>query len=210
LIATVSVRCFATGLREDKEKDVRLTAIFVSSLAVCLASYLPATGQEVNLDTVAAQPGAQTTTTINNDGSEETVVKLPNGVIFRRVERNGETRTVGTDLSGHGAVLCSWEIYATLAAALEICPEYQNESLKASLASAVDRINDFIVANSMFPVSTAEVEKRAASKREARLCRSRDLAGMIKSIGSVSHDKLMSGVADLLSVPRPPVMNPCL
>ena len=189
---------------------MRFTAIFVSSLAVCLASYAPATGQKVNLDTIAAQPGAQTTTTINNDGSETTVVKLPNGVVFHQGRRNGKTWIVGTDHSGHGAVLCSWEISVVLAAALEICPAYRNESLKDSLASAVDRINDFIVANSLFPVSKAELEKRAASKREARLCRSSGVAGMLKSFGSVSHDELMSGIADLLSVPRPPVMNPCL
>jgi hypothetical protein len=189
---------------------VRFAAIFVSSLAVCLASYAPTAGQGVNLETIGAQPGAQTTTTVNKDGSEDTVVKFPNGVVFRSVGRNGETRIFGADHSGHGAVLCSWEIYVTLAAALEICPRYRNESLRASLASAVDRINDFIVANSLFPVAKTELEKRAASKREVRLCRSRGVAGMLKSVGSVSHDKLMSGVADLLSVPRPPVMNPCL
>jgi len=103
-------------------------------------------------------------------------------------------------------------IYIELAAALEICPEYRNEPLKADLADAIDRINDFIVANSLSPVSKAELEKRAASRREdVSLCRPNGaLGGMLKSIGSASHEKLMSSVADLLSVPRPPVANPCL
>jgi hypothetical protein len=199
--------------RRRKEKVMRFAAILVSGLAISLGSYAPATGQGVNLDVIAAQPGAQTTTTMNNDGSEDTVVKLPNGVAFHQMRRNGETRTFGSDLSGHGAVLCSWEIYVALAAALEICPEYRNEPLKADLAYAIDRINDFIVANNLFPVSKAELEKRAASRREdaSRLCRpDSPAAGMLKSLGSVSHDKLVSSVADLLSVPRPPVMNPCL
>jgi len=191
---------------------MRFAAILVSSLAVSLASYTPASGQGVNLDAIAAQPGAQTTTTKNNDGSEVTEVKLPNGVVFRQERRNGKTLTFGNDVSGHGAVLCRWEIYVAMAAALEICPEFRNEPLKADLTNAIDRINDFIVANSLFPVSKADLEKRAASRREdaSRLCRSDGLAGMIKSAGLVSHDKLMSSVADLLSVPRPPVMSPCL
>lgn len=190
--------------------DVRFAAILVLSLAASLASYASAAGQDMNFEAIVAQPGAQTTTNINKDGSEDTVVKLPSGVVFRSVRRNGKTQTVGADHSGHGAVLCSWEIYVTLAAALEICPEYRNESLKTSLTSAVDKINDFIVANSMAPVSKAELEKSAISKREGRLCQSRGVAAMLKSAGSVPHDELMSGVADLLSVPRPPVMNPCL
>jgi hypothetical protein len=107
--------------------------------------------------------------TVNKDGSEDTVVKLPSGVVFHRVRRNGETRTFGNDLSGHGAVLCSWEIYVALAAALGICPEYRNEPLRADLANTIDRINEFI--NNLFPVSKAELEKLAASRRDAsRLC----------------------------------------
>jgi len=191
---------------------MRFAAIFVASLAVSLASYAPATGQGVTLNAIAAQPGAKTTTTKNNDGSEVTEVRLPSGVVFSQQRRNGQTLTYAADVSGHGAVMCSWEIYVGVAAALEICPEFRNEPLKADLANAIDRINDFIVANSLSPVSKAEVEKAAASRREAasRLCRSDDFAGMIKALGSMSHDKLMSSVADLLSVPRPPVMNPCL
>jgi hypothetical protein len=189
---------------------MRYRGIFISGLAACLTSYALAAGQELDWETIIAKPGAQTTTTVNKDGSKETVARFPNGVAFHQGRRNGEMWIVGTDHSGHGAVLCSWEIYVTLAAALEICPQYRNESLKANLASAVDRINDFIVGNSMFPVSKAELEKRAASKREVRLCQSRTVAGMLKSLQSVPDEKLMSGIADLLSVPRPPVMNPCL
>jgi hypothetical protein len=81
-----------------KKKEMRFSAILVSSL-VSLASYVPAMGQGVNLDAIAAQPGAQTTTTKNTDGSEVTEVKLPNGVMFRQERRNGETRTFGNDLS---------------------------------------------------------------------------------------------------------------
>jgi hypothetical protein len=194
-------------------KDVRLAATLVSSLAVSLASYGSAMGQGVNLDAIAAQPGAQTKTTMSNDGSEVTEVRLPNGVVFHQERRNGKTLTFGNDVSGHGAVLCSWEIYVGVAAALEICPEFRNEPLKADLANAIDRINDFIVANSLFPISKAELETRAASRTgdASQLCRpDGPAAAMLKSFGSLSHDKLMSSVADLLSVPRPPVMNPCL
>jgi hypothetical protein len=191
---------------------MRFAAILVLSLAVSLASRAPAAGQEVNLDAIAAQPGAQITTSTNNDGSEVKEVKLPNGVVFRQERRNGETRTVGIDTSGHGAVMCSWGIFVGVHAALEICPEFRNEPLKADLASAIDRINDFIVANSLSPVSKADLMKRAASGRKdvPQLCRSDDMAGMIKAFGSMSHDKFTSTVSDLLSVPRPPVMNPCL
>jgi hypothetical protein len=63
---------------------------------------------------------------MNNNGSEDTVVKLPSGVAFHWVRRDGETRTFGSDLSGRGAALSSWGIYVGLAAALEICPEYRD------------------------------------------------------------------------------------
>jgi hypothetical protein len=191
---------------------MRFAAILISSLAVSLASFAPATGQHVNLDAIAAQPGAQSTTTMDKDGGEVREVKLPNGVVFHQERRNGETLTSGEDLSGHGAVLCSWNIYVGLAAALEVCPEFRNKPLKADLANAIDRINDFIVANSLSPVSKAELKKRAAYMRDdvSRICRSDDMVGMIKSFELVSHDKFMSSVADLLSVPRPAVMNPCL
>jgi hypothetical protein len=111
--------------------------------------------------------------------------------------------------------MCAWEIYVGLAAALETCPEYRNEPLRADLSNAIDKINDFIVANSLSPVSKAQLEKGAASRRDVPgLCQPDGAAGMVKSLASVSHDqlhdKLMSSVADLLSVPRPPVMNPCL
>lgn len=194
-------------------KDMRFAAILISSLAVSLALYGSATGQGVSLDAIAARPGAQTTTTMSNDGSEVTEVKLPNGVVFHQERRNGRTQTFGNDVSGHGAVLCSWQIYVGVAAALEICPEFRNEPLKADLANAIDRINDFIVANSLSPISKAELEKRATSRRvdASQLCRpDGPAAAMLKSFGSVSHDKLMGSVDDLLSVPRPPVMNPCL
>jgi hypothetical protein len=102
------------------------------------------------------------------------VVKLPSGVAFHWVRRNGETRTFGSDRSGRGAVLSSWGLYVDLAAAREICPEYLNKPLETDLANAVDKINDFIVANSLFPVSKVGLEKRAASRWEdvSRLCRS--------------------------------------
>jgi hypothetical protein len=181
-------------------------------LTIALATYVPATGQGVDFDAIAALPGAQTTTTKSTDGSEVTEVKLPNGVVFHRERRNGETSTYGADLSGHGAVMCAWRIYNGLAAALESCPEYRNEPLKADLADAIDRINDFIVANSLSPVTKAELERTAAAAMKEnvpRLCQSGDLAGMLKSAG-LAHDRFMSSVADLLSIPRPPVTNPCL
>jgi hypothetical protein len=192
---------------------MRFAAILALSLAASVASYTPVRGQGVNLDAVAAQPGAQTTTTVHEDGSEDTEVTLPNGVVFHQVRRNDNTQTFASDVSGHGAVLCSWGIYVALEAALEICPEYRNEPLKAELADAIDRINDFIVANSLSPVTKTELEKRAASSRRdvSQLCQpDSPVAGMLKSFQSMPHDKFMSSVADLLSVPRPPVMNPCL
>jgi hypothetical protein len=192
---------------------MHFAAILALSLAAIVASYAQVRGQGVNLDAVAAQPGAQTTTTVNEDGSEVTEVKLPNGVTFHQERRNGNTQTFANDASGHGAVLCNWGIYVALEAALEICPVYRNEPLKADLADAIDRINDFIVANSLSPVTKSELEKRAVSMTGdvSQLCRpDGPVAEMLKSFESMPRDKRMSSVADLLSVPRPPVMNPCL
>jgi hypothetical protein len=96
---------------------------------------------------------------------------------------------------------------------LRLALSIENDSLRADLSDAIDRVNDFVVANSPSPASKAELEQAAASRREnvLKLCPANSSLGeMLKAFGSMSHDKLMSSVADLLSVPRPPVMNPCL
>ncbi len=127
----------------------------------------------------------------------------------------------GFDRSGHGAVLCSWQINYSIMLGLKICDPDRHRQLQDDLAKSEDAINDFIVQNSPTPVTKEQLEKRisdAESKFRAELqkaggadkCTLGDMGPMVMSMEQVSSRARLKGVADLLSVPRPPVMNPCL
>jgi hypothetical protein len=84
----------------------------------------------------------------------------------------------------------------------------------------VDAINDFIVRNSPKPVTKEQLEKRISdegSRFRANLQKaggpdkcSLDAWGqMIMRLEQRSRRVRMKQLSDLLSIPRPPVMNPC-
>jgi hypothetical protein len=96
--------------------------------------------------------------------------------------------------------------------------------LKAALNDAINRMNDFIVANRNNGVTKDalqdRINKQVLAAREtlsglsdderAKKCAAGDVAKMLDRFRSFPSDKIKKGVDELLSVPRPPVMNPCL
>jgi hypothetical protein len=89
--------------------------------------------------------------------------------------------SVGIDNSGHGAVLCHWQMVVGQATYLDVCHPNEDRALKDALANGIEAINGFIIANSPTPISNADLEAQIARDR-----------------------------APLQTMPRPPVMDPCL
>jgi hypothetical protein len=132
------------------------------------------------------------------------------------------------DHSGKGAVLCDWEIAIGVRNAIDVCFPEEFAELRAELSITINAINEFIVANNPSPITKAELEARVAQ----RLAKSRSAAAadprpvseslhcqymrrsfilpMDENLKKTSPDERRRALADFLSVPRVPVMNPCL
>lgn len=147
-----------------------------------------------------------------------------NGVTITETELG----IVGQDDSGHGAVLCAWYLYINLAGYLDACFPDEDRDVRDELGKGIDAINDFIVTNSLKPVPKKELEAYVFAERvkalaiprtlNAPLCAARPeggesgeaLAKFRNHLSSVPREQFRAEIRYLLSVPRPPVMNPCL
>jgi hypothetical protein len=158
---------------------------------------------------------------MRSDGSESRTLDFGNGVTIVEERGEGRSGSSGWDRSGAGAVLCAWEIYVLVHALAEVCPGVDAD-LNEALKIAVDRINHFIVENSIHPVTSDEVNAAVVRKkaralfslptddpaRLLELCRKSDFSPYPKK--PVSRTEGSQSVDELLAIPRPPVMNPCL
>jgi hypothetical protein len=188
------------------------------SLAVVLLATLAACGgrdrSELDLAALAKQPGTEVIR--RAEGGKEIVEIRRGGVV---ITREHGIAIAAVDRSGHGAVLCAWRIYVDTLAALDVCQPGAHEELRQDLIQATEAIADFIVANSLTPVRKADLEAYIA-KRRAETQAQRDSAGKICSpefledslpkMEAVPHAERQAETVDMLSVPRPPVLDPCL
>jgi len=157
-------------------------------------------------------PGTKIVITKDKNGVETKALKFSGGVVI--LDDGTEM-----DNSGKGAVVCVWKIYTEVHNELEIC-DPDNKKLKTFFGESLDRINNFIVANSLTGQSKASlqgsIDKAMSTMRGVtskmhredldKWCKSGLLAGTEKA----QQDKLKSQIDEMLSVPRPPVLNPCL
>ncbi|WEK41328.1 MAG: hypothetical protein P0Y50_06885 [Candidatus Brevundimonas colombiensis] len=121
--------------------------------------------------------------------------------------------TVQTDVSGKGAVLCAWTLYDTMAIIGETCHRNRDAALREELRDGVGRIENFIMANSRTPVSRQGLDDARRQRRaelDRGLCRQRDAVEMYRALREQGPEAVRSNIDDLLSIPREPVMNPCL
>jgi hypothetical protein len=117
------------------------------------------------------------------------------------------------DNSGKGAVLCSWSINLSVQARTADCG-WARRPVDDAIDEAITAIDDFILANSSLHPTRPMLEdfKRRAAESERRIvtreryCESRNS----EFIRSADPDRIREGVKALLSIPREPVMNPCL
>ena len=122
-------------------------------------------------------------------------------------QKSAETADVAEDK--HGAVLCAYWIYLDVQAIGERC--FPNDQrFQSTLAAEIPRIEKFIMDNA--PATSEQVgQMRARMRADAvgATCGSSDLAGMYVAMRN-REGELHKSVDDLLSVPRKPVLNPCL
>ncbi len=122
------------------------------------------------------------------------------------------------DKSGLGALKCALMVYSEINNLLHACYEDSHENYKKSYGEVISRIEDFVVENSLTPVTKedvrAEIQKIYDAHNEGKtkdvLCLSEFLPPEDAVLDSVGVKKLNKSVDKLLSVPRAPVMQPCL
>jgi hypothetical protein len=187
----------------------RITALITAILMIGLADCAQKSGERVPPPPEASAPPPAMKEAV----AQEPVIPS-NGVEFF----GGPEGTVGIDHSGHGAVLCAWNIYVGLAAVLDVCFPDEEPELREDLHRGIEAMKEFIVTNSLQPVSKADLEAQVArALAQARELSTKGQCSALKSEDTVLHaiqslprEQRRASVADLLSVPRPPVMNPCL
>lgn len=173
-------------------------------------------------EALAAQPGAEVTR--RTDGDAEIGEVRLGGVLLEEIRRGGQVRSLATDRSGHGAVLCAWHIQIAVRAALALCPHDGDRALQEDADRAVQDITDFILANDPMRAPRTEwvarmeliesdlrtAATRTASGRNAERCPTDTVDDLVSALRRTTREQRRQAVAGLLSVPRPPVMAPCL
>jgi len=126
-------------------------------------------------------------------------------------------------------VACAARTFPTLVFILDTCAPGKYPELRKTLAQVLNDIDTFIVKNSIVPVTKealqqerrdGEVAFRAQSagmspEDVAKECRKPDFESWLSKIEPAGgeHDeseRIRKVTKELLSVPRPPVRNPCI
>jgi hypothetical protein len=119
------------------------------------------------------------------------------------------------DQSGKGAVLCTWSIYLSVQQVTKICG-LPRRTTDDAIDKAIEAIDEFIIANSSLRPNKRMIEefKHAAEQQQLRLLRQQQknfcANNDIEFFRKPSPEQIQESVKSLLSVPREPVMNPCL
>lgn len=119
------------------------------------------------------------------------------------------------DRSGKGAVLCAWSMLAAAKQVGDRCYPGQDQALRKELNRSIERTQAFIVENSSAPVTRADLQsfKSARGPNDSMaplgLCRS-DWVELYVRFRDKGAEALTAYTDELLSLPREPVMNPCV
>lgn len=168
-------------------------------------------------DAVAQRSDATVTDSQDNiDGGEERRIVLQSGVEFLLQRRDGQVTVAGLDKSGQGAILCTWQMFIATKIYLETCSPTRDPGLEIDLNSAIDQINDFIVENSLQPRSKPELLESIEQLRktfsfagDAQKGPTEAVAQLAAGLKGLPRADRQAIVTKLLSIKRPPVMNPC-
>lgn len=131
---------------------------------------------------------------------------------------------VKTDRSGHGAVLCTWQILVTVQSATKAC-NWVHLPADDAIDTAIAEMDRFIIENMPTPTTQEMLEdgKRRQSemvwagppeqvKQMCAVGEDMDTTGAFawRIRQQVDPESFIAGIRESLSVPREPVMNPCL
>jgi hypothetical protein len=167
----------------------------------------------IDADALAKRPDTEVAR--RTDGDKQIVEIRRGGVVI--TEEDGIVKTA-VDHSGHGAVLCAWKVSVDIVVALDVCVPGQHPALRRDMADAVAAIADFIVANSLTPVRKSELEhyvtqrysETELQRNVAKACSPEFIDDALPKLDAIPSAQRRAETANLLSVPRPPVMEPCL
>ncbi|MDI1286268.1 MAG: hypothetical protein PSV46_17920 [Reyranella sp.] len=182
-------------------------------IALLLFSFgADAIAQSLDLDALAKQPGA--TVTKRSEGGSEIVEIRLGGVTFTR--KDGQI--LSFDNSGHGAVLCTWEIIVGMKTGADVCFPGEFPELSSLLGEEIEALNAFIIANSLIPVTMTNLQARFDERMRrvhpgGSYCDSVRQAFIVpfnNQLRSTSHAELKRQFDQTRAVSRPPVMDPCL
>ena len=126
-----------------------------------------------------------------------------------------ERKLLPSDTSGKGAVLCSWGIYVYVQRQTADCGLARRPGDDA-IDQAIVQMDEFIIANASSHPTHQMLEdyKRRSLEtgwlsghRGKEYCQKNEF---VEHISSIDPDRIREEVKALLSIPREPVMNPCL
>lgn len=199
-------------------------SIFISGIIVFLYStHAFAEGSwGTAWDKYLDQPG-----TVVDPGSKsnQRSIRLKSGVVINQVRNGNHVSSTAIDDSGYGAVGCAWIIYVSIKAELVTCKNNNDADVVAELDRAIGKINDFIVKNSVPPITKTQLEEqilrqvKEIEKNKAQIiedtgakqeCPNRNVAQFVDNFRQRPRDEFRQSIDKMLSVPRPPVSNPCL
>lgn len=192
-----------------------VTAIFVVTICSGVAA-----DWGTELDAIIAMPGAVVTVGKDRDGNETRTIRHPGGVTYFQSVRNGRVETWANDDLGK-AVICYFGILHSVRRTTQRCDGLASNSFKADLDHSIESVENFIVKNSMPPMTKEQI--RADLKKhddifEANIsqfglksyCESKDAQIVAKTFSQKMEGKLQDLTSDILAIPRPPVLNPCM
>ncbi len=127
------------------------------------------------------------------------------------------------DVSGKGAVLCTWSILIAVQATTEVCG-WKRLPIDAVIDAAIADMDKYIIDNTPRPITQAELDERKRREREgswrakadqiASMCELNSeadtRANFASSVRQTDPVELARSIHDSLSIAREPVMNPCL
>ena len=123
-------------------------------------------------------------------------------------------RVARSDNTGKGAVMCLWAIYEAARVAGDDCAKGSDADFRTELSRAIGQVDRFIIRNSSAPITPADLDRRRAAaaaqlRAQGPVCKGAAY-GMYTGLRDRGAAALRAGTDDALSIPREPVMNPCL
>lgn len=143
------------------------------------------------------------------NGKELHRLEFAGGVTIEELEEGG---TLSMDNSKGGAVMCLWDIYATIKSSVDKCYPEEKE-MRQNFELGMDKLEKFIIANSLTPVTKEDLDNALKKKQDNVAQCPPETDKIAKNFVAKKTEmmaKFQKSIDEALIVPRPPVLNPCL